>query len=321
MIKCVDELIDEIIKNKSCVVVGLDPVMSRIPAIYKKKYLNNSNTLEASANVIIDYNKDVIDSVQGLVCAVKPQMAFYEMYGHYSVKAFEETVNYAKSKGIIVIEDGKRNDIGNTVKAYSGGHLGQVELINGTFSPVYDVDFLTISPFLGFESIEPFINDCERYNKGLFVLVKTSNKDSADIQDKITDNGDNISTLIANHLANNSVKLKGEKYNYSSLGAVVGATYPNEAKKLRAIMKNNIFLVPGYGAQGAEASTVVSCFNPDGLGAIISASRSVLYSYENDYSNQTCTREQLKQSVTKSCLKMRNDIYQILKSNYQDMVY
>lgn len=321
MNRCADNLIEQIINNKSSVVVGLDPVLSRIPYIYKKQYINDSDLLKASAMAILDYNRDVIDSVCGLVCAVKPQIAFYENYGLDGINTFQETVKYAKSKGLIVIEDGKRNDIGNTVKAYSSGHLGAVELIDGSSTPVFDVDFLTVSAFLGFESIEPFVTDCEKYNKGIFVLTKTSNKDSADIQDRVIDNNITISELIAEHLAKNSSRLIGEKYGYSSLGAVVGATYPREAEHLRRIMKSNIFLVPGYGAQGADASTIISSFNEDGLGAIVSASRSVLYSYENFYSNQDCTKKQLKEIVRNSCLEMKNDIYTMLKTTYPNMVY
>lgn len=316
-----DKLIEQIIEKKSCVVAGLDPVLSRIPYAYKQEYINSDNPFEGSANAILDYNKDVIDSVCDFVCAVKPQIAFYENYGWYGIQAFQKTVEYAKSKGLIVIEDGKRNDIGNTVKAYSQGHLGRVELIDGSNSPVYDVDFLTVSAFLGFESIEPFIKDCEKYGKGIFVLVKTSNKDSADIQDRIVDEGITVSELIAKHLANIGDRLTGSKYGYSSLGAVVGATYPNESQNLRTIMKNNIFLVPGFGAQGADASTIISSFNSDGLGAIVSASRSILYSYENYYSNECCTKNQLKEMIKKSCLEMKSDIYDMLKSNYADMIY
>lgn len=312
-----DILNEKIIIKKSPVVVGLDPVLSEIPYCYKEKYLKQDNAFEAISNVIFDFNKDVIDTVCTLVPAVKPQTAFYEMYGSFGFAAFEKTVKYAKAKGLIVIEDGKRNDIGNTAKAYASGHLGNVELIGGESVPSIDVDFLTVSPYLGSESLEPFIETCKTFNKGIFILVKTSNATSAEIQDLSYNNGVSVSHKIAKFIekiSNNYFIESG----YSPIGAVVGATYPQQAKELREIMPRSIFLVPGYGAQGAKADDVLPCFNPDGLGAIVNSSRNILYSYKGFYENSSCTQSELIKSVKSATETMNNEIVNALRSRYKN---
>lgn len=222
---------------------------------YKERFIrfmvnnNNANPLSAVAEVIYKFNCDIIDTVAELVPAVKPQMAFYEKYGSYGVTAFEKTVAYAKSEGLVVIKDAKRNDIGNTAKAYADGHLGIVETLDGSYTSAFDVDFLTVTPFLGSESLNPFVDVCKKNNKGTFVLVKTSNISSGEIQDVITKKGISISQRIAKYVAEQTEFFVG-KYGYSSIGAVVGATYPEEAVTLRKIIPKSYFLVPGYGVQG-----------------------------------------------------------------------
>ena len=253
----VDKLIEKTIETKNPTVVGLDPDISKIPACYKTNN-NNANLLSAVAEVIYKFNCDIIDTIAELVPAVKPQMAFYEKYGSYGVAAFEKTVAYAKSKGLVVIEDAKRNDIGNTAKAYADGHLGVVETLDGSYTSVFDVDFLTVTPFLGSESLNPFIDVCKKNNKGIFVLVKTSNTSSGEIQDVITKDGISISQSLAKYVAKQSESVDG-KYGYSSIGAVVGATYPEEAVTLRKIMPKSYFLVPGYGVQGGGAKDILPC--------------------------------------------------------------
>ena len=247
-------------------------------------------------------------------------MAFYEMYGHNGIKAFEDTVRYAKEKGLVVIEDGKRNDIGNTAKAYADGHLGMVDLGNGARIPSLDVDFLTVSPFLGSDSLAPFIDVCKEHNKGLFILVKTSNPGSGEIQDVAASGGLSISRIIAKYVAENAEEMIGAQ-GYSPIGAVVGATYPEEAMVLRRDMPNSILLVPGYGAQGADARDIVHCFNPDGYGAIVNASRSVLYAYEQKSARETCTREMYQQSVTAAVATMRQDICAALADHCGNLDY
>lgn len=239
----VDRLNEKIIELGSPIVVGLDPVLSEIPECYKANLEKSENKFQEISNIIVNFNKDIIDSIKDLVPAVKPQMAFYEMYGEYGIKAFNETVKYAKSKGLFVIEDAKRNDIGNTAKAYATGHLGKVDIGNGNFAESFGVDFLTVSPYLGLDSIIPFIEECKKNDKGIFVLVKTSNPSSADIQDKQDSNGKTIYESVASFVKKEADSLAGET-GYSPIGAVVGATFPEEALNLRKIMSNSIFLVP-----------------------------------------------------------------------------
>jgi len=315
----VDKLIGKTIETKNPTVVGLDPDISKIPACYK---INNDNTnpLSAVADVIYKFNCDVIDTVADLVPAVKPQMAFYEKYSSYGVAAFEKTVAYAKLKGLVVIEDAKRNDIGNTAKAYAEGHLGVIETIDGSYTSVFDVDFLTVTPFLGSDSLNPFVDVCKKNNKGIFVLVKTSNISSGEIQDVVKKDSLTISQSIANYVAEQSESFVG-KYGYSSIGAVVGATYPEEAVALRKIMPKSYFLVPGYGVQGGGAKDILPCFNPDGLGAIINSSRGVLYTHMSVEERNNCTKKEYLNSVRNSVIEMQRDIYNTLKENYHKMIY
>lgn len=314
----VDKLIEKTIATKNPTVVGLDPDISKIPACYKIN--NNANPLSAVAETIYKFNCDIIDTVADLVPAVKPQIAFYEKYGSYGVAAFEKTVAYAKSKGLIVIEDAKRNDIGNTAKAYADGHLGVVETLDGSYTTAFDVDFLTVTPFLGSESLNPFVDVCKKNNKGIFVLVKTSNISSGEIQDVITKDGISISQSIAKYVAEQTEFFVG-KYGYSSIGAVVGANYPEEAVLLREMMPKSYFLVPGYGVQGGGAKDILPCFNSDGLGAIINSSRGILYTHMSDEERNTCTKEEYLSNVRNEVFEMQNDIYNTLKENYLKMIY
>ncbi len=315
----VDKLIEKTIETKNPTVVGLDPDISKIPACYKINN-DNINPLSEVAEVIYKFNCDIIDTVADLVPAVKPQMAFYEKYGSYGVAAFEKTVNYAKSKGLIVIEDAKRNDIGNTAKAYADGHLGVVETFDGSYTSAFDIDFLTVTPFLGSESLNPFIDVCKKNNKGVFVLVKTSNTSSGEIQDVITKDGISISQSMAKYVAEQSETFVG-KYGYSSIGAVVGATYPEESVTLRRIMPKSYFLVPGYGVQGGGTKDILPCFNPDGLGAIINSSRGILYTHMSDETRNTCTKEEYLYSVKNAVVEMQKDIYSTLKENFHKLIY
>ena len=315
----VDKLIENTIRTKNPSVIGLDPDVGKIPACYKVN-AKSSNPFEAVANVIYEFNRDVIDTVADLVPAVKPQMAFYEKYGSYGVAAFEKTVAYAKSKGLVVIEDAKRNDIGNTAGAYADGHLGCVELLDGSCTPSFDADFLTVTPFLGSESLHPFIEVCKKNSKGIFVLVKTSNTSSGEIQDVITSSGMTISQSIAKYVSKQADVFIGE-YGYSSIGAVVGATYPEEAVSLRKLMPKSYFLVPGYGAQGGDAKDILPCFNKDGLGAIVNSSRGILYTHMTNEERAQCSRQEYLLSVRMATIQMQKDIYSILQQEYPKMVY
>jgi orotidine-5'-phosphate decarboxylase len=316
----IDKLMADIIKLKSPIVVGLDPVINRIPKVYFDAHANEVDDFKKISKVIIDFNRDIIDSVAEIVPAVKPQMAFYEMYGSQGIIAFEETIRYAKKKGLLVIEDGKRNDIGNTALAYAQGHLGKVQIDGQREKKNFDVDFLTVSSYLGKESIEPFIEVCKQYDKGIFVLVKTSNLGNEEIQNVVDKNGDTVSEMLAKYLHESAEDFYGT-YGYSSIGAVIGATYPSEAEKLRKIMKRNLFLVPGYGTQGGSAKSIVKCFNEDGLGALINASRSINYAFEAIYNVENCSKEAYRDTVRQATLTMKEEIYHELKKEYKQMSY
>ena len=307
-----DLLNEKIVAMQSPIVVGLDPVLDEIPMCYKQGLAESKNKFETIADILFSFNKDIIDIIYKYVPAIKPQMAFYEMYGSSGIIAVEKTVEYAKSKGMVIIEDGKRNDIGNTAEAYAKAYLGYVDVGNGEKSKSFDVDFLTVSPYLGSDSTEPFIKQCIENNKGVFVLVKTSNPSSAEIQDIVGPDGTTICESVAQYVAQQAERTLGEG-GYSSVGAVVGATFPEEAEKLREIMPKSIFLVPGYGAQGGTAKDIVNCFNNDGLGAIINSSRGIIFSYKKKYSKEECTKEQYMECVEESVKKMQQDIFSALK--------
>lgn len=315
----VDKLIYNTIKTKNPSVIGLDPDIEKIPECYKK-HKAADNPFEAVSEVIYNFNRDIIDTVSDIVPAVKPQIAFYEKYGSYGVAAFEKTVSYAKSKGLVVIADAKRNDIGNTAKAYAEGHLGRVKLLDGASAPSFDNDFLTVTPFLGSESLQPFVDVCLENNKGIFVLVKTSNASSGEIQDVMTSEGLTVSQSIAKYVALHARSFTG-RYGYSPIGAVVGATYPEEAARLRTIMPKSYFLVPGYGAQGGSAKDILPCFNPDGLGALVNSSRGILYSHTDKKERALCSREEYLQRVYDAAVFMQAEIYEILKRNCPEIKY
>lgn len=275
-----DQITNRIHQLNSPICVGLDPRLGQIPEFIKEKAIDEFGpTKEAAAHAIVEFNKGIIDAVADLVPAVKPQIAFYEMYGHHGMWAYEETTKYAQEKGLLVIGDAKRNDIGSTATAYAQAHLGQVDLF-GNPEPAINADCLTITPYLGTDGIKPFVDVCQHHGKGVFVLVRTSNPSSDEIQGK----------PVGDHLMDEEVAMLVEGWGrdiigetgFSSVGAVVGATYPEEARTLRNLMPNQIFLVPGYGAQGGGAEDVKPCFHENGTGAIINSSRGIIFAYQND---------------------------------------
>lgn len=304
----IDLLIDSIKEKNNPSVIGLDPRIEYVPEFIKEKAFKEYGiNLRGAAEAILYFNKKIIDAVYDIVPAVKPQIAYYEMYGLDGLRAFGETVRYAKQKGLIVIADGKRNDIGSTAEAYSAAFIGRTPLKSDTSEAAFDADALTVNPYLGFDGIKPFINDCTKYNKGIFVLVKTSNKSSGQIQDQLTYNGKSIYELVASYVDEWGKSLKG-KYGYSSVGAVVGATYPNQAKILRQTMKCAYILVPGYGAQGGTARDAAHSFNPDGLGAIVNASRSIMCAYQSEMWRNTYDESRFDEACRAEAIRMRDDI-------------
>ncbi len=260
MRNAIDRLIEEIKEKNNPTVIGLDPRYDMIPECVKSKY---PQTLEGVGSAIIEFNKALIDATFDIIPAVKPQIAFYEMFGISGMKAFKETCKYAKEKGMIVIADMKRGDIGTTAQGYSNAAIGKTP-IGDLKQSIFDVDFVTVNPYLGTDGIKPFVEDCREYGKGIFILVKTSNKSSGEIQDLETKDGEKIYEKVAKLVNEWGKDLIGE-YGYSSISAVVGATYPKELETLRDKMPNSYFLIPGYGAQGGRAEDIALGFDINGL--------------------------------------------------------
>ena len=316
----IDRLTDAIKTRKSPIVVGLDPLIPRMPSVYFARHGDETDERKKIARAIVDFTMDVMDAVRDIVPAVKPQMAFYEMYGPPGIEAFEETVAHARGKGLVVVEDAKRNDIGSTALAYAQGHLGTVATSNGGRMPGLGADFLTVTPYLGTESLIPFIDVCKEFDKGVFILVKTSNPGNTLVQNATTGSGETVAEAVAAFVAEHAAAHLGH-CGLASMGAVVGATYPEDAARLRAAMPQSLFLVPGYGVQGGTAADILPCFNPDGLGAIVNASRSILYAYETSFDRQSITREEYARTVRDAANAMREDIYRALQSRHPYMCY
>ncbi len=277
-----DRLISAVDKKQNPLCVGLDPRIEDIPEEIRKTAIEaHGNNFSAVSHAIIEFNRKIINAVHDISPAVKPNIAFYECYGEAGMKAFVDTVHYAKEKGLIVIVDGKRNDIGSTAQAYADGHLGLVTLADGSIAPSIDADAITLNPYVGRDGIVPFLDVCRKRSKGLFILCKTSNPSSADFQDKII-GGAKVYETVA-YLINELAEGTEGSNNYRFVGAVVGATFPEEARKIRNILQKSIFLVPGYGAQGGDAKDVVHCFNKDGYGAIVNSSRDIIFAYKKSH--------------------------------------
>lgn len=275
----INKLISNIRKTNAPIVVGLDPMLNYIPEhIQKKAFAEFGETLEGAAEAIWQYNKGIVDATFDLIPAVKPQIAMYEQFGIPGLIAYKKTVEYCKSKDLIVIGDIKRGDIGSTSAAYAVGHLGQVQVGSKKYAG-FDEDFATVNPYLGSDGVKPFMDVCKEEKKGIFVLVKTSNPSSGEFQDRVID-GRPLYELVGEKVAQWGDELMGDGYSY--VGAVVGATYPEMGKVLRKIMPKTFILVPGYGAQGGKGADLVHFFNEDGLGAIVNSSRGIIAAYKQE---------------------------------------
>ena len=279
----INQLIANIKKTGAPIVVGLDPMLKYIPEhIQKKAFAEFGETLEGAAEAIWQCNKEIVDKTYDLIPAVKPQIAMYEQFGIPGLVAFKKTVDYCKSKGLVVIGDIKRGDIGSTSSAYAVGHIGKVQVGSKTYAP-FDEDFVTVNPYLGSDGVNPFIDVCKEEKKGLFILVKTSNPSSGEFQDQMID-GRPLYELVGEKVAQWGEDCMGDEYSY--IGAVVGATYPEMGKVLRKVMPKSYILVPGYGAQGGKGKDLVHFFNEDGLGAIVNSSRGIIAAYKQEkYAN------------------------------------
>ncbi len=273
-----DLMIKKIIEMNSPVVAGLDPKLDYVPQhIQTECFDAYGETAAGAAQALLRFNTALIDELCEVVPAVKAQAAYYEMYGIEGMKTLYKTIEYAKKKDMYVIVDGKRNDIGSTAEAYSCGWLGKTQ-VGTTSEAMSGADCLTVNPYLGSDGILPFVKDCKTYDKGIFALVKTSNPSSGELQDLLID-GKPLYEKVAELVSGWGTDNVGA-YGYSAVGAVVGATYPQQAKKLRAVMKHTYFLVPGYGAQGAGAADVAVSFDKEGLGAIVNSSRAIMCAYK-----------------------------------------
>lgn len=275
----INQLVKKIEDLKAPIVVGLDPMMNYVPEhIQKKAFAEYGETLKGAGEAIWQYNKQIIDAIYDLVPAVKPQIAMYEQFGIEGLVAFQKTCDYAKEKGLIVIGDIKRGDIGSTSTAYAVGHVGQVKVGSQMYRG-FDEDFVTVNPYLGSDGVKPFIDVCKEEKKGIFVLVKTSNPSSGEFQDRLIE-GKPLYELVAEKVAQWGEEHMGDSYSY--VGAVVGATYPEMGAALRKVMPKNYILVPGYGAQGGKGSDLAPFFNKDGLGAIVNSSRGIIAAYKQE---------------------------------------
>lgn len=300
----IDQLVEKIKKTGAPIVVGLDPMLKYVPEHLKKKAFDeHGETLKGAAESIWLFNKEIIDNICDLIPAVKPQIAMYEQFGIEGLIVFEKTVDYCKEKGLIVIGDIKRGDIGSTSEAYAIGHLGKVQVGSNIYSG-FDEDFITVNPYFGTDGVAPFIKVCKEENKGIFLLVKTSNPSSGEIQDRLID-GKPLYELVGEMVAKWGEDCMGNSY--SNVGAVVGATYPEQGKILRKLMPKTFILVPGYGAQGGKGADLVHFFNEDGLGAIVNSSRGIIAAYQQEQYAKFGA-EHFAEASREAVLAMKEDI-------------
>lgn len=304
-----DILISKIQEKQSPIVMGIDPRYDFIPKYIKDKY---ENSLEGFAKSSVEFAKGLIDNVYDIIPAIKPQLAYFEAMGPEGLIAYQEIIKYAKSKDLIIISDAKRGDIGTTSKAYSNAFLGKTEL-DDTQESIYDSDFVTVNPYMGSDSVNPFIEDCKNYNKGIFVLIKTSNKSSGELQDLKLENGKKVYEHVASLVDNWGNDMIGN-YGYSSVAAVVGATYPEQLHEIRELAPNTFFLIPGYGAQGGKAEDIALAFDKNGLGGIVNASRSLMCAYKSDRWKNKFTEEQYGEATRAEAIRMRDELNEAIKN-------
>lgn len=297
-----DRLIEKIEQTQNPTVAGLDPKLDYVPEYIKRKCFEKyGETLKGAAKALLKFNKGLIDALYDIVPAVKPQAAYYEMYGTEGVKTLYKTQEYARAKGMYVITDGKRNDIGTTMEAYATAHLGKVKVGSAEFEPFLG-DALTVNGYLGSDGIKPLLKVCKENDKGIFVLAKTSNPSSGELQDKKID-GVPVFEIMGKMCEEWGKELTGV-YGYSGVGIVAGATYPEQIKRLREILPHTFFLIPGYGAQGATAKDISAAFDKKGLGGIVNSSRGIMCAYQK----QKCDEREFAEAARKEAIRMRDEI-------------
>lgn len=309
----IDQLIEKIKEKNNPTVMGLDPRFDMIPHCILNKY---DSSPEGVCKAIVEFNQALIDACYDIIPAVKPQLAFYEMLGLPGMEAFKKTCQYAKEKGMLVITDGKRGDIGSTSQAYSTSYLGQTALGESSFQ-AFESDFLTVNPYLGTDGIKPFADDCAKFDKGIFVLVKTSNPSSGELQDLKLENGQTVYEKVGSLVEMWGESTRGS-YGYSSVSAVVGATYPAQLKELRKQMPHTYFLIPGYGAQGGKPEDIALGFDKNGLGGIVNASRSLMCAYRSDKWKNEFREEDFAKATRAEALAMRDTLNEVIQKRKEN---
>ncbi|MBO4375275.1 MAG: orotidine-5'-phosphate decarboxylase [Lachnospiraceae bacterium] len=301
----IKKLYDAIENKNAPIVVGLDPNLKFVPeSIKEKAYKEKGETLEGAAKAIWKFNKKLIDNIYDLIPAVKPQSAMYEQYGLPGLKAYKKTIDYCHEKGLIVIGDIKRGDIGSTSEAYAAGHIGKVAVGSSSYMP-FNEDMATVNPYLGSDGVLPFIKVCKENDRGIFVLVKTSNPSSGEFQDRIID-GKPLYEHVAGKVEEwGSDNLEG---NYSNVGAVVGATYPEQGETLRKLMPHTFILVPGYGAQGATGKDLAGFFDDNKNGAIVNSSRGIIAAHTKEPYKDRYGEDAFADAARAAVLDMIKDI-------------
>ncbi len=308
MKNAIDRLIDKIKEMDNPTVIGIDPKYDMVPNFIKNKY---DKTIEGMAKSCTEFNKALIDATYDIIPAVKLQLAYFEKLGIPGIESFYETCKYAKQKGMIIMADAKRGDIGSTCSAYSSAYIGKVETQNGE-EKIYDADFITLNPYMGTDSVMPFVEDCKKYDKGAFVIIKTSNKSSGELQDLNLENGNTVYEQVAELVEKWGGELIGE-YGYSSISGVVGATYPEQLKQIRKIAPHTFFLIPGYGAQGGKAEDIALGFDENGIGGIVNATRSLMGAYKLERWSNLYTEEQFAQATRAEAIRMRDELNNAIK--------
>lgn len=308
----IDTLVKKIQQTNNPTVVGLDPRLDYIPKHIKEQaFAQYGKTPLGAAKALLSFNVAIIDAIYDLIPAVKPQVAMYEQFGAEGIQAYIETIQYAKSKDLVVIGDIKRSDIASTAEAYSDGHIGRVIIEEEKFE-IYHEDFITLNPYLGFDSIEPYLGNCSVYDKGMFILVKTSNPNSGEIQDIfVGENNERLYEYMGKLVSKWGDAMIGES-GYSRIGAVVGATHSDQGKRLRELMPKTYFLVPGYGAQGATAKDLAGCFDSNGLGAIVNSSRGIIAAYTLKKYKNDFPEEKFADAARQAVLDMQHDLISVL---------
>ena len=304
----IDVLIEKIKETGNPTVIGVDTRYELVPECVRNKY---SKDINGMCQAMLEYSKALIDATYDIIPAVKLQSAYFEMYGVEGIKLYKEMIDYCKSKGMVVMADVKRGDIGSTSAGYSKAYLGK-NIINEKEEGIFDVDFATVNPYMGTDCVKPFVDDCQKYNKGIFVLVKTSNKSSGELQDLKTEDGEEIYKKVAKLVNRWGEELIGE-YGYSAVSSVVGATYPKQLKELRELMPHSYFLIPGYGAQGGKAEDIALGFDENALGGIVNASRSLMCAYKSDKWKEKYSEAEYGKATRAEALDMKEVLNSVIK--------